>query len=130
MTKEKLEWINKSNASKPRKIKTGCKIDSYKKYLKEPSMPPSRGGDGSCLHQHYIEIDGETYSWFGFGGQQWIYKSETVSFEYVENGQYKNIIPETIETTDKNGNVSIPEQNFRKKRLRTVEFKMNIPDNW
>ena len=69
---------------------TKKKIEKYGFFLKEKSRPPSRGGNTKALHAHVITIDGETFSFLALGSQQWVHKSDLVSFEYEINGQYKN----------------------------------------
>lgn len=90
------------------------KITSYVMFLKEPSRPPSRGGNTGALHSHVLEIEGERFSFLALGSQKWVFKSDIVSFEYkIENG-YKNIIKDTIITIDRNGNmVSRGNRNFK-----------------
>lgn len=81
------------------------KITSYGTFLKEPSRPPSRGGNTRALHAHVLEIEGQKFSFLALGSQKWIFKTDIVSFEYqIENG-YKNIIKDSIITIDRNGNV-------------------------
>lgn len=95
-------------------------ITEYKLLLRENSRPPSRGGNTRALHSHALNIEGEKYSFLALGSQRWVFKSDTVSFEYdVENG-YKNIAVETIVTLDSKGNSVIRGNRSHKNKLRTA----------
>ncbi|MCY1451203.1 hypothetical protein D9M71_680580 [compost metagenome] len=109
--------------SMPIKVE-GKKISGYKFYLLEEYRPPSRGGNTSALHSHIFEIDGEKYSFQALGSQQWIYKSDTVYFEYEINGTYKNVKKETIVTLDKSGKKVERGNRDVKKKLRTAKSKL------
>ena len=108
---------------KPLRVE-GKKITEYNLYLIEEYRPPSRGGNTSALHSHVIEIDGENYSFKACGSQQWIYKTDTVSFEYELNGDYKNIKKETIETLDRKNQVVVRGNRSGKKQLRTAKARL------
>lgn len=97
-----------------------AKIESYRTVLKEPHRPPSRGGNTSALHAHYLSIDAETYSFLALGSRQWVYKSDTVCFEYEVVGPYKNIVKETIRTTDAEGREVVRGNRGFKQKLRTA----------
>lgn len=103
-----------------------AKIESYATYLTENHRPPSRGGNGNALHAHVLNIDGEKYSFLGLGFRQWVYKSDTVSFEYEIKGQYKNIIAESIVTRDRNGKEVVRGNRGFKRKLRTAETRMPV----
>ena len=100
------------------------KITGYSLYLKEASRPPSRGGNTSALHSHVLDIDGEIYSFLARGSQQWVYKSDTVSFEYELNGTYKNIKQETIVTLDSKKNTVVRGNRGYKKQLLTAKTRL------
>ena len=100
------------------------KITSYDKYLTEKSRPPSKGGNGKARHSHVITIEGERYSFIAFDSKQWVFKTDTVSFEYEVNDGYKNIIPETIVTTDKDGKPVVRGNRGYKKKLRTADTRL------
>lgn len=102
----------------------GKKIGAYEKYLKENSRPPSRGGNTKALHSHVLEIDGEKYSFLALGSQQWVFKSDTVSFEYEVNDGYKNIDKETIVTIDRNGRPIVRGNRGFKSKLRTATTRL------
>ncbi|EML3903220.1 TPA: hypothetical protein L7614_004419 [Klebsiella pneumoniae subsp. pneumoniae] len=100
------------------------KITSYGMFLKEPPRPPSRGGNTGALHSHVLEIEGEKFSFLALGSQQWVFKSDNVSFEYkIENG-YKNIIKDTIVTIDRNGNVVSRGNRAAKTQLRSAPARL------
>jgi len=100
------------------------KITSYSMFLKEPSRPPSRGGNTGALHSHVLEIEGEKFSFLALGSQKWVFKSDIVSFEYkIENG-YKNIIKDTIVTIDRNGKVVSRGNRAFKKQLRSAPARL------
>lgn len=99
-------------------------ITAYGKYLKEPSRPPSRGGNTGALHLHVIEIDGQKFSFRAPGAQQWVFKSDYVSFEYEIAGRYKNIIKETLVTTDLHGQVVKRGNRDFKKTLRSAPARL------
>lgn len=101
-------------------------IESYQKSLNEKSRPPSRGGNTNALHSHVLYIDGEKYSFLALGSQQWVFKSDLVSFEYELNGTYKNIIKDTLVTTDKSGNEVLRGNRGFKKQLRTADTRMPV----
>lgn len=102
------------------------KIESYSKYLKEKSRPPSRGGNTKALHAHHLVIDGDTYSFLALGSQQWVFKTDLVSFEYEIKGIYKNIIVNTLITVDKNGCEIVRGNRGYKRQLRTADTRMPV----
>lgn len=99
-------------------------INAYKKYLVENSRPPSKGGNTAALHSHVLEIDGEKYSFLALGSQQWVFKSDTVSFEYELKDGYKNIALETIATMDSHGKHVVRGNRGFKSKLRTTVTRM------
>ncbi len=100
------------------------KITSYGKFLKEPSRPPSRGGNTSALHSHVLEIEGETYSFLALGSQQWVFKSDTVSFEYEINDGYKKVLIQTLTTIDAIGKPVTRGNRGWKAKLRTAQTRL------
>jgi hypothetical protein len=102
----------------------GRKITAYSKRLVENSRPPSKGGNTGALHAHILEIDGEKYSFVALGSQQWVFKSDTVSFEYEIKDGYKNITKETIVTLDRHGQPMVRGNRGFKKKLRTAITRM------
>ena len=101
-------------------------IEDYQKFLKEKYRPPSKGGNTKALHSHVLIINGEQYSFLALGSQQWVFKTDRVSFDYELNGKYKNIIKETILTIDKNGNEVVRGNRGFKKQLRTANTRMPV----
>ncbi|EPA6637425.1 TPA: hypothetical protein ACXIGT_001315 [Serratia marcescens] len=92
------------------------KISEYQKYLIEKSRPPSRGGNGKALHSHVVIIDGVKYSFLANDSKQWVFKSDTVSFEYkIENG-FNNIssIMEIIQIASRVDHVFFPDEYTKK----------------
>ena len=99
------------------------KIQKYSTALREQYRPPSRGGNTGARHSHYLTINGETYSFLAFGSQQWVFKSDTVSFEYEIKGEYKNILSGTIRTVSASGQ-PVVRGNRGSKKLRTAPPRM------
>lgn len=96
------------------------KITGYRLFLKENYRPPSKGGNTSALHAHIIEIDGDKYSFLALGSQQWIFKSDSVSFEYEIKDGYKNIDVKTIVTRDRKQAIVVRGNRRSKLQLRTA----------
>jgi hypothetical protein len=82
-----------------------ARITEYTVILLEPSRSPSRGGNGRAWHSHRITIGEDHYSWKGLGFRQWVFKSDTVSFEWEfdKTGKYRNVDPRSIKATDASG---------------------------
>ncbi len=99
-------------------------ITAYGKFLVERSRPPSKGGNTGALHSHVLEIDGEKYRFLALGSQQWVFKSDTISFEYELKDGYKNIALETIVTLDRHGQPVARGNRGFKKTLRTASTRM------
>jgi len=99
------------------------KIEKYRLSLREYSRPPNKGGNTNALHSHKITILSETYGFFAQGSQQWIYKTDFVSFEYEIKNGYKNINKDTLVTLDKNGKKIIRGNRSYKAKLRTVNSR-------
>lgn len=102
----------------------GKRITSYGKFLVENSRPPSKGGNTNALHSHILEIDGEKYCFLGLGSQQWVFKSDVVSFEYELRDGYRNIVKETIATCDRHGKLVVRGNRGFKNKLRTAVTRM------
>lgn len=99
-------------------------VSAYGKFLRENHRPPSRGGNTRALHSHVLEIEGEKYSFLALGSQQWVFKSDSVSFEYEVKDGYKNIFKETLVTLDRFGRTVVRGNRVFKKRLRTATARM------
>ena len=102
------------------------KIQKYTNFLLEKNRPPSRGGNTEALHMHIITISGEKYSFKSLGTRQWVFKTDTVSFNFVENNGYKNIEKDTLVTIDKNLKKVIRGNRNMKDKLRTAETRMPV----
>lgn len=100
------------------------KISDYTKVLTEKSRPPSRGGNGKARHTHILTIDGERYSFIAFDSKQWVFKTDTVSFDYEVRDGYNNIAPESIVTKDKNGKPIVRGNRGFVKKLRTADARL------
>jgi hypothetical protein len=105
----------------------GARIERYTTILREKSRPPSRGGNTKALHVHVLTIGGQTYSFLALGSQQWVYKTDTVSFDYeIKDGKYRNVVKETIRVLDKNGNPVTRGNRGFKKTLRTATTRAPV----
>lgn len=103
---------------------TNAKIDNYTTILTEKSRPPSKGGNTKARHSHAIFIDNAKYTFLAFGSQHWVFKADTVSFEYdVVDDMYNNIKIATLATVDSNGN-EVVRGNRTAKKLRTADTRL------
>ncbi|MGQ0333476.1 hypothetical protein [Halomonas elongata] len=103
-----------------------AKVEDYQKYLKEKPRPLSKGGNAKALHSHVLVVDGEECSFLALGSQQWVFKTDLVSFEYELNGQCKNIKKVTLVTFDKNGKEVVRGNRGLKNKLRTSDVRMPV----
>ena len=111
---------SKNSEGEIRKI-VSVSIDDYKKTLWESARPPSRGGNTKALHRHSMEINGDWYSFFALGAQQWAFKGDILKFDYILTPKgYRNIIKKTVSTTDKKGNLVHRGNRGFKKQLRST----------
>jgi hypothetical protein len=101
-------------------------ITSYAVFLAEPHRPPSQGGNTKALHSHVLVIDGEKYGFLALGSQQWVFKSDSVSFEFELKDGYKNIVKETLVTFDRNGQPVVRGNRGFKQQLRTATSRMPV----
>lgn len=103
---------------------TDAKIDNYTTILTEKNRPPSKGCNTKARHSHAIFINNAKYSFLALGSQQWVFKADTVSFEYdVVDDKYNNIKIETLVTVDKSGN-EVVRGNRATKKLRTADTRL------
>jgi hypothetical protein len=80
------------------------KVQAYYTTLTEPYRSPSKGGNTRAQHLHTMIIDNEKYTFFALGSKKFVFKGESVSFEYIiKDGQYRNVKMHTIVSIDKNG---------------------------
>jgi len=103
-----------------------ARIENYRPALIEPHRPPSRGGNTSALHRHYIRINGETYNFRALGSQQWVFKSDRVSFNYEDNGGYKTILKATLRTIDIHGHHVVRGIRGFKPTLRSASSRLPV----
>jgi hypothetical protein len=70
-----------------------AEIEQYTITLKDKSRPPSKGGNSRAWHRHVMTIGGETYSFLATWSGKFVYKGETVSFdwEWDSTGSYRNV---------------------------------------
>ena len=101
-------------------------IDAYRTFLKEPSRPPSRGGNGAALHSHVLTIGGKVYSFLASGGTKWVYKSDTVQFDWAwdPTKKYRNIAKETLIAWDKNGDKVVRGNRASRQTMRTATTRL------
>lgn len=68
-------------------------IEGYSSRLVENARPPSRGGNTGAWHRHVMIIGGEPYSFLAAHAGKFVYKRETVSFdwEWDDSGRYRNV---------------------------------------
>lgn len=103
----------------------GAAVEAYTTVLKEPSRPPSQGGNTRALHLHLLNIDGQTFTLFALGAKKWVFKGDTVSFSYrLVDGQYRNVVRESIQTLDAKGALVVRGDRGRKSKLRTAPARM------
>jgi hypothetical protein len=103
----------------------GASVDAYNTVLKEPSRPPSQGGNTRALHLHVLNIDRQAYTFFALGTKKWVFKGDTVSFSYrLVEGQYRNIVRDSIQVRDANGAPVLRGDRGRKSQLRTAPARM------
>lgn len=100
-------------------------VDAYTTVLKEPSRPPSQGGNTRALHLHILNIGRHTYTFFALGTKKWVFKGDTVSFAYrLVDGQYRNVVRDSIQTLDAKGAPVVRGDRGRKNKLRTAPARM------
>ncbi|GAA0317880.1 hypothetical protein GCM10009087_30320 [Sphingomonas oligophenolica] len=101
-------------------------IGDYRTVLREPSRPPSKGGNTAALHGHSIKIGDAWYSFLALGAQKWVFASDTVAFDWAwdASGKYRNIVKESIRTLDKNGVPVVRGNRGSKPKLRTAQTRL------
>lgn len=72
-------------------------------------------------------MKGESYSFLNAGSQKFLFKNDTVSFEWAwdDTCKYRNIKPESITVRDESGN-SVVRQIAASKKWRTAEARMPV----
>jgi hypothetical protein len=105
--------------------KENVSVSDYAAFLFEPGRPPSKGGNTTALHTHAFFVDGARYSFFARGSRMFVYKGDTVSFDYhVTDDGYHNVLPRSIVTRDAKGKTVIRGDRRHKAKLRTAPTKM------
>lgn len=101
--------------------------EDYKTFLTEPYRPPSRGGNTKARHSHTLIIGGERYSFIAAGQRKWVFKGDTVSFnwDWDASKKYRNIAVETLHVWDKKGN-RVDRGDPYTKRLRTAPTRLPV----
>lgn len=91
----------------------------------EPRRPPSRGGNTRAWHVHFLEIGGATYSFKALGTKKWVFKHDTVSFEWEwdDTQRYRNVVRETVRVLDRNSK-SVVRGLRGSKPYRTAQARM------
>ena len=89
------------------------------------AMERRKGGSGDSakiLHSHSFMVDGIEYTFLAKGHTQWIFKTDTVTFEYytneVKGRVYNNLVKSSLVTKDKNGETVIRGDRSYKRILR------------
>lgn len=102
-----------------------AEFESYGVHLKDKSRPPSRGGNTRAWHQHIITISGERYSFLATWSGKFVYKGETVSFdwEWDESGKYRNVDVTTVVAVSK-ASVEIIRGDRGTKKWRTADTRL------
>jgi hypothetical protein len=102
-------------------------VDAYTTVLKEPSRPPSQGGNTRALHLHGLNIGGHAYTFFALGTKKWVFKGDTVSFSYrLVDGQHRNVVRDSIQVRDAKGALVVRGDRGRKTKLRTAPARMPV----
>ncbi len=100
-------------------------IEDYKTFLVEYSRPPSKGGNTSAMHSHAFWIDGQKYSFLARGARKFVFKDDTVSFDYyVTEDGYRNILRHSIVCRDKNGKTVLRGDRRNKAQLRSAPTRL------
>lgn len=101
-------------------------IEDYTFKLTEFSRPPSKGGNTRAQHRHAMKIDGVWYSWFALGAQKWVFVQDEVAFrwQWDRTRQYRNVIPDTLQAWDKEGNPVHRGLRGTKPKLRTAPSRL------
>ena len=101
-------------------------IEVYRVVLTEPYRPPSRGGNTTARHSHLLVIDGQKYWFVALGSCRWVFKNDTVSFNYRREGDYCHIVTESLEVRDRHGKVVIRGLRAAKHKLRTATARLPV----
>lgn len=102
--------------------------EAYRTVLTEYSRPPSRGGNTNARHSHILVIEGRGYSFVAAGQRKWVFKGDTVSFEWEwdPTERYRNIVPGTMKVWDKKGD-PVVRGDYYAKQLRVAPARLPAP---
>src|SRR4051812_44846013 len=103
-----------------------AQIEAYGAVLTELSRPPSRGGNTTARHSHWIAIEGEKYWFIAPGSKKWVFKHDSVSFNYETKNGFRQICLETLEVRDKKGIIAVRGVRQAKAKLRTAGNRMPV----
>lgn len=103
-----------------------ARIEDYVTVLTEPYRPPSRGGNTTARHSHALIIGEKKYWFIALGSRRWVFKNDTVSFEYEEDGGYLKVIVDSLEVKDRHGKVVVRGLRGSKPKLRTAETRLPV----
>lgn len=97
-------------------------VDVYSTFLVEQYRPPSRGGNTSAMHQHRLQIEGNTYSFLARGARKWVFSTDSVTFDWKWDGtgKHRNLLTDTVKTVDKKGNEVVRGDRRTKTEWRTA----------
>jgi hypothetical protein len=97
-------------------------LDGYNAILKEPYRPPSQGGNTSAMYQHRLRIGGDIYVFLARGSRKWVYKGDTVSFDWQPDpsGKLRNILLDSFETWNGSGRPVVRGDRRAKPQWRTA----------
>src|SRR3546814_4164369 len=63
-------------------------IEDYRTGLREPSRPPSKGGNTAALHGHSIKIGDAWFSFLAPGAQKWRSEEHTSELQSLMRSSY------------------------------------------
>lgn len=80
-------------------------VERYRAYLKDKYRPPSKGGNTGAWHQHVLRIDGENYSFLAAHAGKFVFKGETVSFDWDwdETKRFRNVVADSVVAHGRDG---------------------------
>jgi hypothetical protein len=92
--------------------------------LTEAHRPPSRGGNSKARHSHGLVIDGACYWFVAKGARRWVFKRDTVSFDFKGVGRFLQVVPGTLEVRDEHGEAQTRGLRGPLKKLRTAPTRL------
>lgn len=103
-----------------------ARIEGYITVLTEPHRPPSRGGNTRARHSHALVIDGQKYWFIALGARRWVFKNDTVSFAYEQDGGYLIVVVDSLEVRDRHGTIVVRGLRGSKPKLRTGVMRLPV----